>query len=232
MLKNPDSSGFFNFHHHDRLSFSIKFGTLGATHWIGDTAMSHTSLHRPVWLSPLGILPRWSWPLLTVMAGLLVMATAYWVHPFATDPNSNWARLYQRSLAWGTIGDNAPLSHFPLATSLGYLAAVGVTRLPLQRQRLARWWRLDHSVLFALFSLLGGALLASMFINLPVLHGHFLSLNMHPTGPLNTLLMQSLQHRPTLMLLCMGLYVLSVLVSSAVVLGPCLHYWAERGENE
>jgi hypothetical protein len=224
------------------LSFSTKFGTLGVIHWIGDTAMSHTPLHRPVLLSPLGILPRWSWPLLTMIAGLLVMAITYWVHPFATDPNSGWARLYQRSLAWGTIGDNAPLSHFPLATSLGYLTAVGlgllmgllllVTRLPLQRQRLARWWRLDHSVLFALFGLLGGVLLASIFVNLPVLHGHFLSLQMHPTGTLNTLLMQSLHNRSTLMLLCMGLYVLSVLVSSAVVLGPCLHYWAERGEDE
>jgi hypothetical protein len=203
--------------------------------------MSDSRSQPPVSLSPMGILPRLCWLLFTLTAGLLVVAIALWVHPFAADPHSDWARLYQRSLAWGAIGDNAPLSHFPLATSLGYLSALLLgsssgllllfTRWPIQRHALAAWWRLDHSVLFALFSLLGGALLASMVINLPVVHGHFLSLQMHPTGPINTVLMQSLNSRASLMLLCLGLYVLSVMVSSAVVLGPCLHYSADQAED-
>lgn len=193
-------------------------------------------------LFPVGLLPTALWLIVTIALAIVVMGIAIWMPAFAADPQSKLAQLYMRSLAWGAIGDNAPLSHFPLATSLGYLSAIGlgvmsgisllITRLNINTQWLANWWRTDHMVLFILLSLAGAALISGVLFNIPFTHGHFLSLNFHPQGMVHQFLMSSLHSRGTLALICLGLYLISLLMTAIMVLGPCLNHRAGQVSHD
>jgi hypothetical protein len=189
-------------------------------------------------LFPVGLLPMKLWLIVTVALAIVVVGIAVWMPAFATDPHSQLAQLYKRALAWGAIGDNAPLSHFPLATSLGYLSAVSlgvlsglcllITRLKINTQWLANWWKTDHTILFILLSLAGAALIFGVFLSIPFTHGHFLSLRFHSQGMMHQMLMSSLHSRWMLALICLGLYIISVLITAIMVLGPCLNHRASQ----
>ena len=189
-------------------------------------------------LTPLGWLDFKYWLGILALSFLLLIGLVFGLPAFAADPNSGLAQLYQRSLGWATLGQNAPLSHFPLATALSYLAALGLgivlgallllTKIELDLRRLVQIWRTDFTVLFAAISLAGVALLASVMVKLPFTDVHFLSLQTHHNGVLHGLLVSSLQSRWSLLVVSLFLLVCTLLVTAVSVLAPCLSGKAAR----
>lgn len=189
-------------------------------------------------LPPLDWLDLKYWLSALALAVLLLIGLVFGLPAFATDPNGSLAQLYQRSLGWATLGQNAPLSHFPLATALSYLAALSLglllgllllmTRIELDLRRLVQVWRADFSVLFAAISLAGIAVLASVLVKLPFADLHFLSLQTHTDGVLHGLLVSSLQSRWSLLAVSLFLLVCTLLVTAVSVLAPCLSSKAAR----
>lgn len=189
-------------------------------------------------LTPLGWLDFKYWLVGLTLSVLLLIGLVFGLPAFATDSQGGLAQLYQRSLAWATLGHNAPLSHFPLATVLSYLAAVGLalllalllllTGIELDLRRLVQVWRTDITVLFAAISLVGLTLLASIFTKLPFANIHLLSLQTHSDGWLYTLLMYSLQSRWGLLGVCLLLFSSTLLIMALSVLAPCLSAKAAR----
>lgn len=189
-------------------------------------------------LTPFGWLDVKYWLVTVVLAMVLLIGLVFGLPAFAADPNSSLAQLYQRSLGWATLGQNAPLSHFPLATALSYLAALGfgvvlsalllLTKIELDLRRLVQIWRTDFTVLLAAISLAGVALLASVLIKLPFTDVHFLSLQTHHNGVLHSLLVSSLQSRWGLLVVSLFLLVCTLLVTAVSVLAPCLSSKAAR----
>ena len=189
-------------------------------------------------LTPLGWLDFKYWLGILALSFLFLIGLVFGLPAFAADPNSSLAQLYQRSLGWATLGQNAPLSHFPLATALSYLAALGLgvvlgallllTKIELDLRRLVQIWRTDFTVLLAAISLAGIALLASVLIKLPFTDVHFLSLQTHTDGVLHGLLVSSLQSRWGLLVVSLFLLVCTLLVTAISVLAPCLSSKAAR----
>jgi len=189
-------------------------------------------------LTPLGWLDFKYWLGILALSFLFLIGLVFGLPAFAADPNSSLAQLYQRSLGWATLGQNAPLSHFPLATALSYLAALGLgvvlgallllTKIELDLRRLVQIWRTDFTVLLAAISLAGVALLASVVLKLPFTDVHFLSLQTHHNGVLHGLLVSSLQSRWGLLAVSLFLLVCTLLVTAVSVLAPCLSSKAAR----
>jgi|GEM_PF-4416375 len=189
-------------------------------------------------LTPFGWLDLKYWLAALAAAVMVLIGLVFSLPAFAADPNSGLAQLYQRSLDWTTLGQNAPLSHFPLATALSYLAALGLgvvlgallllTKIELDLRRLVQIWRTDFTVLLAAISLAGVALLASVLIKLPFTDVHFLSLQTHHNGVLHGLLVSSLQSRWSLLAVSLFLLVCTLLVTAVSVLAPCLSNKAAR----
>ncbi len=189
-------------------------------------------------LTPLGWLDFKYWLALLVLVVLLLMGFVFGLPTFAANPNGSLAQLYRHSLDWSTLGHNAPLSHFPLATALSYLAALSlgallgglllVIHIELDLRRLVQIWRTDLTVLFAAISLAGLALLATVLITLPFTDLHFLSLQTHTDGLLHDLLINSLQSRWSLLAVSLLLFGVTLLVTGLSVLAPCLSNKAAR----
>lgn len=199
---------------------------------------NHAEHPVPINLTPLGWLGLTHWLGVVGLALFLLLGLVFGLPAFATDPQSGLMQLYQRSLNWGVLGHNAPLSHFPLATALSYLAALGlgitlgllllITRIELDLRRLVQLWRTDFSVLLAAISLAGLALLASVLVSLPFIDIHFLSLQTHTDGALHRLLLSSLQSRWGLLVVSLLLLGFSLLIVSISVIAPCLSNKAAR----
>ena len=199
-----------------------------------DRSRYYSDTEQPVWinLTPLGWLDFKYWLVTLVLVLLLVIGMACGLPAFATHPHGYFAQFYQQSLAWGTLGHNAPLSHFPLATVLSYVLAVClgvllafmllITRIELDLRRLVQIWRTDFTVLFAAISLAGMALMASIFVTLPFTDIHLLSLQTHTDGVVQTLLMYSLQSRWGLVAVSIALFFFTLLMTVISVLAPCL----------
>ncbi|MFZ3193379.1 MAG: hypothetical protein WA154_09250 [Moraxellaceae bacterium] len=198
----------------------------------------HTQPPLLINLTPFGWLDFKYWLVAVALTLVLLIGLVFGLPAFAADPNSSLAQLYQRSLGWATLGQNAPLSHFPLATALSYLAALSLglllgllllmTQIELDLRRLVQIWRADFSVLFAAISLAGIAVLASVLIKLPFADLHFLSLQTHHNGVLHGLLVSSLQSRWGLLAVSLFLLVCTLLVTAVSVLAPCLSNKAAR----
>lgn len=189
-------------------------------------------------LTPFGWISLRGWFVLVILAVLLLIGMVFALPAFSEHPHSNIARLYQHSLDWATLGHNAPLSHFPQATALSYLAALGfgvvlgflilITRIQLDVRRLIQCWRVDFTVLLAAISLAGVAVLASVLFDLPFTDRHFLSLQSHSEGWLNHLLLFSLQSRFGLLMVSLLLLSCSLCITLLSVLAPCLSGQAAR----
>lgn len=198
----------------------------------------HTEQPVLINLTPFGWLDLKYWLAALAVAVMVLIGLAFSLPAFAADPNGSLVQLYQRSLGWATLGQNAPLSHFPLATALSYLAALGLgvvlgallllTKIELDLCRLVQIWRTDFTVLLAAISLAGVALLASVLINLPFTDVHFLSLQTHHNDVLHGLLVSSLQSRWSLLAVSLFLLVCTLLVTTVSVLAPCLSSKAAR----
>lgn len=189
-------------------------------------------------LTPLGWMDFKYWLIAVAVGVLLLIALVFGLPAFASNSQGGLAQFYRHSLAWGTLGENAPLSHFPLATALCYLAATSLglllgfllllTRIELNLRRLVQLWRTDLTVLFAAISLAGLALLTSVFLTLPFTEIHLLSLQTHTEGVMQTLLMYSLQSRWGLLAVSLLLLLFTLLVTMISVLAPCLSAKAAR----
>lgn len=198
----------------------------------------HTQHPLLINLTPFGWLDFKYWLVAVALTLVLLIGLVFGLPAFAAEPDSGLAQLYQRSLGWATLGQNAPLSHFPLATALSYLAALGLgvmlgallllTKIELDLRRLVQIWRTDFTVLLAAISLAGVALLASVLIKLPVTDVHFLSLQTHHNGVLHGLLVSSLQSRWSLLAVSLFLLLCTLLVTAVSVLAPCLASKAAR----
>ena len=189
-------------------------------------------------LTPFGWMDFKYWLIAVAACVLLLIVLVFGLPAFASNSQGGLAQFYRHSLAWATLGQNAPLSHFPLATALCYLAATSLglllgfllllTRIELNLRRLVQLWRTDLTVLFAAISLAGLALLTSVFLTLPFTEIHLSSLQTHTTGVMQTLLMYSLQSRWGLFVVCLMLFGFSLSIMAISVLAPCLAAKAAR----
>lgn len=204
----------------------------------------HFTDNRHIQIGLFAVLPPLFWFLLLLIDVLVVMSVAALSPAFASDPHSSSAEWYQRSLAWGAIGHNAPLSHYPLALSLGYLVAIALgvlqglllllVKSAVSREKLLNTWRTDHVYILAAASFFGVLILLNILLPLPFLSGHVLSLQSHNSGYLHDFIVWTLHSRFGLALFCACLYLFSVIISAVSVYAPLLqrrHQQASRQDE-
>ncbi len=190
-----------------------------------------SSPQHPMALGLLPCLPLTLWLALTGLLAVIV-AVGLFLFPAYPHPDSSQNQFLQWALKWQSIQVNAPLSHYPLATAVGYVlspllgilsgVALILLNTPLSRIQLNRFWRKDLLMGSLLFSLLGATLLASLYGTIPWFSGHLFSVAYH-TGAVYDFLMDSLTSRSHLVSVGLALYALGLLSTSAFVGGFLMH---------